>query len=66
MVAVTLGPKPELALLLPIFWTGDVLLFCTGLVPVVGKGLLFCCVRLEAPEIPVLQIITLSPPEFMN
>ena len=52
--AVTLGPKPELALLLPIFGQADVLLFCTGLVPVVGQGLVLSCVKLEAPEI--LQI----------
>ena len=60
--AVALGPKPELALLLPIFGQADVLLFCTGLVPVVGQGLVLSCVKLEAPEI--LQKITLSPPEF--
>lgn len=48
-VAVALGPKPELALLLPIFGQADVLLFCTGLVPVVGQGLVLSCVKLEAP-----------------
>jgi len=47
--AVALGPKPELALLLPIFGQADVLLFCTGLVPVVGQGLVLSCVKLEAP-----------------
>ena len=55
--AVALGPKPELALLLPIFGQADVLLFCTGLVPVVGQGLVLSCVKLEAPEI--LQIFIL-------
>jgi len=47
--AVALGPKPELALLLAIFGQADVLLFCTGLVPVVGQGLVLSCVKLEAP-----------------
>ena len=55
-LAVALGPKPELALLLPIFGQADVLLFCTGLVPVVGQGLVLSCVKLEAPEISILQI----------
>ena len=54
--AVALGPKPELALLLPIFGQADELLFCTGLVPVVGQGLVLSCVKLEAPEISILQI----------
>lgn len=47
--AVALGPIPELVLLLPIFGQADVLLFCTGLVPVVGQGLVLSCVKLEAP-----------------
>jgi len=47
--AVALGPIPELVLLLPIFGQADVLLFCTGLVPVVGHGLVLSCVKLEAP-----------------
>ena len=51
--AVALEPKPELALLLPIFGQADVLLFCTGLVPVVGQGLVLSCVKLEAPEISI-------------
>ena len=54
--AVALGPIPELVLLLPIFGQADVLLFCTGLVPVVGQGLVLSCVKLEAPEISILQI----------
>ena len=54
--AVALGPKPELALLLPIFGQADELLFCTGLVPVVGQGLVLSCVKLEAPEILISQI----------
>ena len=54
--AVALGPIPELVLLLPIFGQADVLLFCTGLVPVVGHGLVLSCVKLEAPEISILQI----------
>ena len=55
-LAFALGPIPELALLLPIFGQADVLLFCTGLVPVVGQGLVLSCVKLEAPEISILQI----------
>lgn len=35
--------------LLPIFGQAEVLLFCTGLVPVVGHGLVFSWVKLEAP-----------------
>ena len=58
------GPKPKVAILIPIFGQADVLLFCTGLVPVVGQGLVLSCVKLEAPEI--LQIITSSPQKFMN
>ena len=35
------GPKPKVAILIPIFGQ-NVLLFCTGLMPVVGQGLLLC------------------------
>ena len=47
-VALEVGPKSKLALLLLIF--GPVLSWVSS----------------EAPEITILQIITLSPPEFMN
>ena len=48
----TAGPGPNLkvAILIPIFGQADVLLFCTGLVPVVGQGLVLSCVKLEAPK----------------
>lgn len=53
----------ELALLLPIFGQAEVLLFCTGLVPVVGHGLVLSCVKLEAPvngligDLPALLLV---------
>ena len=39
---------PEFAVL-PILGQAGVLLFWTGLVPVVGQGLVLSCVKLEAP-----------------
>lgn len=41
--------ETEVAPLLPIFGQAEVLLFCTGLVPVVGHGLVLSWVKLEAP-----------------